>query len=216
MVGRGDNYVANRESQFRREALRSRPIASSMLLCLLPTAYCLLLSGCANAVQAGTNTALDGIDLVEMTDRMAQSIAGDPDVRAAIAKEGAMRVVCQPVENEMTAEVLPRGQAEAFVARVRTLLSKQAKNDFVWIMNREAFYHLRERELEGVDLGPSPDAVQPQYALTARFNSLTKESAKGRSSYYLCTYQLTNLDDRTVLWTDKYEVKKQAVRGFLD
>jgi hypothetical protein len=32
----------------------------------------------------------------------------------------------------------------------------------------------------------------------------------------MCTYQLTNLEDRTVLWTDKYEVKKQAVRGFLD
>jgi hypothetical protein len=167
-------------------------------------------------VQAGTNAALGGVDLVEMTDQMAQSIAGDPEVRAAIGKAGALRVVCQPVENEMTAEVLPRGQAEAFVARVRTLLSKQAGDDFVWIMNRDAFYRLRGRELEGVDLGPSPDAVQPQYALTARFNSLTKESAKGRSSYYLCTYQLTNLDDRTVLWTDKYEVKKQAVRGFLD
>src|SRR3954471_21101675 len=191
-------------------------VAVLILFCLLPAAFSLSQCGCANAVQAGTNTALGGMDLVQMTDQMAQSIAGDPDVRAAIRAGGALRVVCQPVENEMTSEVLPRGQAEAFVARVRTLLSKQAGGDFVWIMNRDAFYRLRGRELEGVDLGPSPDAVQPQYALTARFNSLTKESAKGRSSYYLCTYQLTNLQDRTVLWTDKYEVKKQAVRGFLD
>src|SRR5688500_3742486 len=83
-----------------------------LCFCLLPSAFCLSLSGCANAVQAGTNTALGGVDLVQMTDHMAVSIAGDPEVRAAIRKEGAMRVVVQPVENEMTAEVLPRGQAE--------------------------------------------------------------------------------------------------------
>jgi hypothetical protein len=29
-------------------------------------------------------------------------------------------------------------------------------------------------------------------------------------------YELTNLEDRTLLWTDKYEVKKVAVKGFLD
>src|SRR5262245_19703048 len=123
-----------------------------LLFCLLPSAFCLSTPGCASAVQAGTNTALAGVDLVEMTDRMADSIAGDADVRAAISKDGALRVICQPVENEMTAEVLPRGQAEAFVARVRTLLSKRAGGDFVWIMNRDAFYRLRGRELEGVDL----------------------------------------------------------------
>src|SRR5881394_3887644 len=156
-----------------QNGMRIRSAALTLVWILNPAFWILFSSsGCANAVQAGTNTALGGMDLVQMTDQMAQSIAGDPDVRAAIGKEGALRVVCQPVENEMTAEVLPRGQAEAFVARVRTLLSKQAGDDFVWIMNRDAFYRLRGRELEGVDLGPSPDAVQPQYALTARFNSL--------------------------------------------
>ena len=83
-------------------------------------------------------------------------------------------------------------------------------------MNRDTFYSLRGQELEGVDLGPAPEAVNPQYALTAIFSSITNESSKARSSYYLCVYELTNLQDRTVLWTDKYEVKKRAVKGFLD
>ena len=82
-------------------------------------------------------------------------------------------------------------------------------------MNRDAYYHLRSRELE-YDLGPNPDAVNPQYALTAKFSSLTNEDAKRRSSYYLCVYSLTDLSHRTVLWTGQYEVKKAAVKGFLD
>jgi hypothetical protein len=58
-----------------------------------------LLSGCGTAVSHGTNTALSGVDLVTMTDQMAQSIAGDPEVQAAIAREGKLIVVVQPVEN---------------------------------------------------------------------------------------------------------------------
>ena len=150
-----------------------------------------------------------------MTDDMAMKIVADPDVQAAIRHSGKLKVVVQPVENRMTAEVLPKGPAEAFTARVRALLSNHAPDRFTWVMNRDTFYDLRGRELD-VDLGPSPDAIDPEYALTAIFGSLTNETSRGRSSYYLCTYELTNLRDRTVLWTDKYEVRKTVVKGFLD
>src|SRR5215212_5523961 len=100
-------------------------------------------SGCTSAVQSGTNTALSGVDLVQMTDDMAMKIVGDADVQAAIARQGSLKVVVMPVENRMRAEVLPQGQAEAFVARVRTLLARHAPDKFTWIMNRDAFYHLR-------------------------------------------------------------------------
>lgn len=176
-----------------------------------------LSSGCASAVQAGFSTALDSTDLVAMTDDMASKIVADPEVQAAIGREGQLRVVVQPVENLMTAEVLPRGPAETYTARVRTLLSRHAPDRFLWIMNRDAFYRLRSRELEGdIDLGPAPGAVDPRYALAAKFSSLTDESSKRRTSYYLCVYELTNLEDRSILWTDRYEVKKTAVKGFLD
>jgi hypothetical protein len=136
-------------------------------------------------------------------------------VQAAIAKEGKLKIVVEPVENMMTAEVLPKGPADAFTARVRSLLSKHAPNQFTWIMNRDAYNNLRHKELD-FDLGPSPEAMNPEYALTAIFSTLTKENAERRSVYYLCVYELTNLQNRQVLWTDKYEVKKTAVKGFLD
>ncbi|MEO6434426.1 MAG: hypothetical protein ABIP55_01525 [Tepidisphaeraceae bacterium] len=183
--------------------------------------FILLLSGCASAVSQGQSTALSGVDLVQMTDDMAMKIAGDPEVQAAIAKNGRLKVVVMPAENRMRAEVLPQGQAEAFTARLRTLLSKHATGQFLWIMNRDTFYRLRGRELEGaapgeIDLGPAPDAIAPDYSLSAVFSSLADENAKRRSSFYLCRYELTDLRDRTVLWTDSYEVKKVAVKGFGD
>ena len=176
----------------------------------------ILLSGCASAVSQGTNTALSGVDLVQMTDDMAMKIMGDPDVQAAIAQRGPLKVVVLPAENQMQGEVLPRGQAEAFVGRVRTLLARHAPDKFTWIMNRDTFYRLRAQELEGVEPGPSPDAISPEYSLSAVFTSLANEDAKHRSSYYVCRYELSDLNDRTVLWTGAYEVKKIAVKGMFD
>jgi hypothetical protein len=173
----------------------------------------MLLGGCASAVSSGHNTALDSMDLVQMTDQMARSLSGNGRIADVIAKGGQLTIVVQPVENRLTGEVLPPGQAEAFVARVRTLLSKHAPDRFAWCMNRDDFYKMRGRE---IDLGPDPDRVQPEYALTARFMSITDESSKGRSAAYLCSYSLTSLKTSDVLWMDKYEVKKTAVKGFLD
>lgn len=180
--------------------------------------------GCAAdgaAVAHGRSASLDGDDLVRITDRMAMELAADPDVRAAIAREGPLPVVVLPVENRMTGEVLPRGAAIALTARVRTQLARAAPDDFVWVINRDEFHALRRAELAGVaganvDLGPSPDAVQPRYALHARFHTLTRDTRSRRSLYYLCVYELTDIDNRVVLWTGSYELKKTVVKGFLD
>lgn len=175
-----------------------------------------IVCGCTSAVQSGHNTLLDSVDLVQMTDRMARSIVADKRVQQAIRKDGALRIVVQPVENRMTAEVLPRGQAEAFTARVRALLSAHEPGQFTWVLNRDEFYDLRHKELEGVSLGPSPDAINPQYALTAVFSSLSDESSQRRTDFYVCSYELSDLQNRNVIWSDSYKVKKTAVKGFLD
>lgn len=178
----------------------------------------LLVAGCVsdNVGKVGQSAALDSFDLQKMTDDMAMQIAGDPDVIREYQQNGPLRVVVRPVENRLVGEVLPRGPAELFTARVRTLLSRHAPERFTWIMNRDAFYRLRSRELEGIDLGLAPEAIDPKYALTATFTSLADEDQKRRQAYYLCVYELTDLAGRTVLWSGKYEVKKKAVKNDLD
>ncbi len=179
---------------------------------------CMALTGCApsTAVSSGHNTALDSVDLFTMTDQMARGLAGEQRVADAMGRSGGkLTVVVQPVENRLTGEILPAGQAEMFTARVRSLLSKHAPDKFVWVMNRDSYYNLRQRELD-VDLGPNPERIQPEYALTARFSSLTEESQKRRTAAYLCVYFLTNLKTGEQVWTDRYEVKKTSVKGMLD
>jgi PBP1b-binding outer membrane lipoprotein LpoB len=186
---------------------------------LRPSAFIcglLLLCSCASqntAVSHGKNTALDSANLVEMTEDMTAKILRDPNVQSALAQKGKLKVVIQPVENKMIGEVLPRGEKEAYIARLRQLLAERAPDKFTWVVNRDAWYNLRSKEL---DPGPDPTRVQPEYALTARFSSITDESSKHRSSYYLCVYNLTDISSGQTLWTDKYEVKKSAVKGFLD
>jgi len=196
----------------------TRGFVRALRFCALHSLFITLafLSGCANALQHGQSSALDSVDLQQMTDDMAMKIAGDPEVLQTFAREGPLVVVVRPVENRLSGEVIPRGQAEAFTARVRTLLSKTAREKFVWVMNRDTFYRLRESELEGIEVGPSPDATNPRYALTATFSNLVSVDPNRRAAYYLCTFQLTDLDLRTILWADRYEVKKIAVKGFLD
>lgn len=181
-----------------------------LTLALLPCA-----GGCANALAVGHSTALDATDLRAMTDRMAASIAGDPRVLAAVAAEGPLAVVVERVENRMTGEILPRPEAEAFTARVRSLLSEQARGQFVWCVNRETYERLRGGELDPL-LGPPPDRVRPRYVLWGQFYSLTNEDAAGRRASYLCLFELTDLDRSTTLWTGRHEVSKRAVKGFLD
>jgi len=183
----------------------------------LPLIVCLsaTLAGCTSATQSGHNTLLDSSDLVQMTDRMARSILADPRVERQISEKGKLRVVVEPVDNRLTAEVLPPGEAEAFTARVRALLSQHAPDKFTWVLNKAEFYHLRGQELD-VPLGPAPEAINPEYALTAIFSSLSDESSTARTDFYLCRYELSNLQTRTLLWSESYKVKKQAVKGFLD
>ena len=199
----------------RSDSIQMRRLWSSLRVsaCICGS---LLLFGCVGnntAVSHGHNTALDSANLVEMTEDMTAAILRDPEVQSDLGRKGKLKVVIQPVENRMVGEVLPRGAKEAFVARLRALLQERAPEKFTWVMNRDNWYALRDREL---DPGPDPMRLQPEYALTARFSSITDESSKRRSSYYLCVYNLTDLNSGQTLWTDKYEVKKAAVKGFLD
>jgi hypothetical protein len=190
-----------------------RPVRFALLGLLAPVL--MGAAGCTSAVAAGQNTALDAMNLEEMTDQMAASIARDKEVQAAVEKEGSLKIVIQPVENKMTGEILPRGQAEAFTARVRALLSEHAPERYTWIMNKETFYRLRGTELDSA-LGPAPEAINPRYALWGQFFTITDESSKHRSSAYLCVFELTDLERRNILWRDSYQVKKTISKGFLD
>ncbi len=195
---------------------REHAMFRTLLIGFAACALAVLLAGCGSATGSGRSTALTGFDLEAMAAKMADSIVADPEVQAVVRQAGPLKVVIRPVENQLTGEVLPRGQAEAFTAQVRTLLARARTGNFTWVNNRDDFYAMRARELEGIDLGPAPEAVNPEYALTATFRSLTEDDKRRRRAFYQCVFRLTDLDDRTVLWTDVYNVSRRTSKNLLD
>jgi PBP1b-binding outer membrane lipoprotein LpoB len=186
---------------------RTAKIAAAILLAAL--------AGCnSNAIKENRTTFLSADDLVEMTDKMATSLASD----AKIAALGKMTIVIKPVINE-TNEIIRGNRAEMFVGRVQSqLASKPALHDrFVFVLNRDDFEKLRREEYP--DLGPSEDRIIPQYALYAKFQADTHVTAGSRSDYYLCTYFLTRIGSTNTneqVWSGEFEVKKKENKQFLD
>ncbi len=211
IMGSARSSVSSYTCLWQRPGCRLRSLAFVCCVVLL-----LGISGCASATTMGLNPGLDGTDLQAMTEQMAQSLGSDPEVRRAATEQGSLRVVVMPVQNYMTGEVLPEGQKKAFVGRLRGLLQQQTPQTFTWIANKDTYQWVRANELEGIDPGPDPDAIQPRYALQGRFDSLTNVSAMVRSISYLCVFELMDLETREILWADTFELKKTAVRGFLD
>ncbi len=179
-------------------------------------------SACNNTAinKHSQDTMLTAQDLVQMTDDMAAKIARDPEVVTA-SNQKPMVIVMGRVQNN-TMEIMPHPQSEIYLARVRALLAdKQVlRSRFTFVLNRDMYEQLKTAEgAQGIDLGQPSDRIVPEYMLKAVFNSLTQETEKGRSDYYLCTYQLTRIappNEGHILWEDKYETKKAVVKGFLD
>ena len=174
--------------------------------------------GCGTALNRHMeSTFLSSHDLVAMTDKMAASMASNPQI-AAITTRGPMVIVLTNLRN-MTDTIIPRGEGDIFLHRVRVLLDGEAdlRRRFIFVLNRETFTELQARQgWSPVQLGPDVRRIQPQYALRAVFYSDTKVAPRYRSDYYLCTYLLTNIRTGQIIWENSYEVKKAVHGSFLD
>ena len=186
---------------------------------LLPLA---LLAGCSGpAVNVNAHTTfLTSGDLTTMTDQMAQSIVGDPEVARVVAQK-PMIIVMKPVQND-TNEIIPPSEKELYVHRVQVLLASQPllRDKFVFVLNKADYEKLQQEEgMTPQELGTPEDRVQPEYALTGTFYAATNASRNARTDTYLCTFRLTKLsgaDAGIELWEGKYETRKHAVNGLLD
>ncbi len=177
-----------------------------------------VLGGCGTALNRNMeSTFLSSHDLIVMTDKMAVAIAANPQI-AAITARGPMVIVLTNLQN-MTDTIIPRGEGDIFLHRVRVLLEGEAdlRRRFIFVLNRETFKELQARQgWSAAQLGPDIRRLQAQYALRAVFYSDTKVAPRYRSDYYLCTYLLTNIRTGQIIWEGSYEVKKAVHGSFLD
>lgn len=175
------------------------------------TMLMLCCAGCGSAPKAQT-TFLRSVDLIDMTDKMAQSFVSDEVIGARRESDSPWIISLYRVVNH-TNQVIPDREKWLYVGRLRAMLAQSdvGKNrNIIWIIPPER-WSIVAQEL-GVSEEPYGLRMNPTHLLTAEFHALTNTSGKGRSDAYLCSYQLVDLARGSLVWEGSWEVKR-AVSG---
>lgn len=178
-----------------------------------------LLTCCAGP--APRSTRLTAADLTDVVEKMRTSLAASDFLAARDSGSERVVIVINRVEN-LTSDVLSRAEQWMLVARVRAALPIQRlarqKNVALQIAP-ERHAMLKDAGFTG-DLGPE-DA--PTHVLGATYRS-ARRAARGtathmtdrRAEYYYFEYRITDLRRRDVVWTDSFEIKREAVGLAID
>jgi PBP1b-binding outer membrane lipoprotein LpoB len=133
-------------------------------------------------------------DLAAATEMAVESIAQVPELRGQDRTVIVMDQVFNETRDRST-------DFQIFLARIRAMLNQSGlKQDIVFVESRNKAEAILQRE--GYPQTQTARTL-PQYALTATFSDLVR----GRSNYYLLTFQLFNMRSQELLWEDFYEVK---------
>ena len=146
-------------------------------------------------------------DLREMTDKMAPDLLTIPEI---VQNPNKITVVMKPIQNRL--ESNPTRDLTIYVARLKTLLNSSASRDRIaFVEDRATLQQLQGEELGNQDVfgeggrpgaAPNPRIV-PQFALWGTFY----EQRNTKTSYYLCTFRLTNIATGQQVWEGSYEVR---------
>ncbi len=155
-------------------------------------------------------TGIESQDLVSVTDKMARSILGIPQIARAQVPPS---IVLDPVVNNTRFPI----NKDMFLTRIRVMLNSKAAGQ-VSFLDREMMKTLeRERELKRsgqVTASADPNVVEfggADYFLTGKLEGNTTKAAAGISDYVLYTFRLTDARTSRIVWEDFAEVKKQGL-----
>jgi PBP1b-binding outer membrane lipoprotein LpoB len=155
-------------------------------------------------------TGIESQDLVSVTDKMARSVLGIPEIARAQTKP---YIVLEPVTNNTRFPI----NKDIFLTRIRTQLNSKAAGR-VSFLDREMMKTLeRERALKQsgqVTASADPNVVEfrgADYFLTGKLDGLTTRTSAGTSDYVLYSFRLTNARTSEIVWEDSAEIKKQGL-----
>jgi acetyl esterase/lipase len=189
-----------------RQPGRAGASAACGLALILTT---LALTACGGPPTART-TFLNAVDLVHMTDQMAQSFANDEMISERTPQDEPWVISIYRVVNH-TNQIIREHERWLYLGRLRAQLAQSNFSDdrsVIWVIPPERW------PLVADELGPAPPELRmrPTHLLTAEFNVLTQTHARGRSDAYVCSYQLVDLESGSIVWEDAWEVKR-AIAG---
>lgn len=155
-------------------------------------------------------TGVESQDLVAVTDKMARSIVGIPQITKA---QGQPRILLDPVNNETRFPI----NKDMFLTRIRVMLNSKAAGKVLFLARDRMGTLERERDLKqsgAVTSSSDPNVVEfkgADFLLTGKLSSLTTRTSKGVSDYILYTFQLVDVRTSDIIWEDFAEIKKQGL-----
>lgn len=199
----------------------------SIIKLILPITTAALVAGCAssgvknpsgvsvtrmNADEQGfvAGTGIESQDLVAVTDKMARSILGIPQVANAPTPP---IVVLDPVDNQTRFPI----NRDLFLTRIRTQLNSKSAGKVTFLARDRMAALERERNLkrEGAVTSTSDPNVQEflgaNYFLTGTLQGLSTRTKAGTSDYILYAFQLIDARTSAIVWEDAAEIKKQGL-----
>ena len=155
-------------------------------------------------------TGVESQDLVAVTDKMARSVLGIPQIASA-AKPPL--VVLDPVDNQTRFPI----NKDIFLTRIRSELNSKCRGKVMFLARDRMAALEKERNLkrEGAVTASSDAQVQEfmgaDYFLTGTLQGLSTRTAKGTSDYILYAFQLVDARTSAIVWEDNAEIKKQGL-----
>jgi len=168
-----------------------------------------MLAGCGGAPKVRT-TFLNSVDLVSMTDRMAESFALDDVISARNATEDPWVISINRVSNH-TNQIIPERERWLYMARLRSRLAQSEiakERSLIWVVPPDRWMAVADELSDPHE--PAELRMTPTHQLTADFYTLTNSTGQGRSDAYLCSFQLFQLQTGAIVWEDAWEVKHWA------
>lgn len=200
---------------------------STITKLFLPLTMAALVAGCAssgvknpsgvpvtrmNADEQGfvAGTGVESQDLVAVTDKMARSILGIPQIANAATPP---IIVLDPVDNQTRFPI----NKDIFLTRIRTQLNSKSAGKVTFLARDRMAALEKERNLkrEGAVTATSDPAKQEflgaNYFLTGTLQGLSTRTKAGTSDYILYAFQLIDARTSVIIWEDNAEIKKQGL-----
>jgi PBP1b-binding outer membrane lipoprotein LpoB len=155
-------------------------------------------------------TGIESQDLVAVSDKMARSILGIPQITNA---QGTPRIVTDPVINDTRFPI----NKDIFLTKIRTLLNQKAQGKVIFLARDRmaALEHERQLKQSGqVTASSDPSIVEfkgADFFLTGKLEGMTTQSSAGTSDYILYSFQLIDARTSDIVWEDSAEIKKQGL-----
>jgi penicillin-binding protein activator len=155
-------------------------------------------------------TGIESQDLVAVTDQMARSILGIPQIAQAIVPPV---VLLDPVVNDTRFPI----NKELFLTRIRVLLNSKSAGKVQFVARDRMAALERERAMQQsgqvVAVG-DPNVIEyrgGEYFLTGTLQGLSTRTSRGTSDYILYSFQLIDARTSAIVWEDFAEIKKQGL-----